>query len=95
MYFFMSLTVHAQTGGSGTISGKITSDDKKAVEYATVRMKGTSYGGYTDMRGIFHITAPAGSYSLVVSAVGYKTVEQKVVIEAGMRHKMRFILHFE
>lgn len=88
MYFFMSLTVHAQTGGSGTISGKITSDDKKAVEYATVRLKGTSYGGYTDMRGIFHITAPAGSYSLVVSAVGYKTVEQKVVIEAGMRHKM-------
>lgn len=84
----ISLTVHAQSGGSGTISGKIVTDGKQAVEYATVRLKGTSYGGHTDMQGIYHITAPAGRYSLVVSAVGYKTVEQTVAIEAGVRQKL-------
>lgn len=84
----ISLTLHAQTGGSGTISGKIVTDSKQAVEYATVRLKGTSYGGHTDMQGIYHITAPAGRYSLVVSAVGYKTVEQTVAIEAGVRQKL-------
>lgn len=51
----ISLTLHAQTGGSGTISGKIVTDSKQAVEYATVRLKGTSYGGHTDMQGIYHI----------------------------------------
>lgn len=84
----ISLTLHAQTGGSGTISGKIVTDSKQAVEYATVRLKGTSYGGHTDMQGVYHITAPAGRYSLVVSAVGYKTVEQTVAIEAGVRQKL-------
>ncbi len=84
----ISLTLHAQTGGSGTISGKIVTDGKQAVEYATVRLKGTSYGGHTDMQGIYHITAPAGRYSLVVSAVGYKTVEQTIAIEAGVRQKL-------
>ena len=33
------------------------------------------------------LSAPAGRYSLVVSAVGYKTVEQTVAIEAGVRQK--------
>ncbi len=84
----ISLTLHAQSGGSGTISGKIVTDGKQAVEYATVRLKGTSYGGHTDMQGIYQITAPAGRYSLVVSAVGYKTVEQTIAIEAGVRQKL-------
>lgn len=88
----ISLTLHAQTGGSGTISGKIVTDSKQAVEYATVRLKGTSYGGHTDMQGIYHITAPAGRYSLVVSAVGYKTVEQTVAIEAGVRQKLNVMM---
>lgn len=88
----ISLTLHAQTGGSGTISGKIVTDGKQAVEYATVRLKGTSYGGHTDMQGVYHITAPAGRYSLVVSAVGYKTVEQTVAIEAGVRQKLNVMM---
>lgn len=40
------------------------------------------------MQGVYQITAPAGRYSLVVSAVGYKTVEQTVAIEAGVRQKL-------
>lgn len=88
MYMFVYLTAYAQTGSSGVISGKIISDDKKAVEYATVRLKGTSYGGHTDQQGIYHIKAPAGNYTLVVSAVGYKTVEQAVAVKAGTRQKL-------
>lgn len=44
------------------------------------------------MQGIYHITAPAGRYSLVVSAVGYKTVEQTVAIEAGVRQKLNVMM---
>lgn len=85
---FVSLAVCAQDGKSGIISGQIISDGDKAVEYATVRLKGTSCGGHTDENGVYNFTAPAGRYSLVVSAVGYKTVEQDVTVKAGTRHKM-------
>lgn len=35
--------------------------------------------------GIYHVSAPAGNYTLVVSAVGYKTVEKPVTLLRGQR----------
>ena len=60
------------------VSGKILSTEKEIVDFATVYLKGTNYGGTTNQEGIYHIKAPAGSYTLVVSAIGYKTVEKQV-----------------
>lgn len=54
------------------ISGKILSTEKEVVDFATVYLKGTGYGGITNQEGIYHVSAPAGEYTLVVSAVGYK-----------------------
>ena len=59
------------------ISGKILSTEKEIVDFATVYLKGTNYGGTTNEEGIYHLKAPAGNYTLVVSAIGYKTVESK------------------
>ena len=83
-------TAHAGRDGSGMISGKIISDGKQPVSFATVMLKGTAHGAHTDSRGIYHITAPAGRYSLVVSAVGYKTVEREVTVKAGLRQQIDF-----
>ena len=58
------------------ISGKIISTEKETVDFATVYLKGTTYGGTTNEQGIYHLKAPAGDYTLVVSAIGYKTVEK-------------------
>lgn len=44
------------------------------MDFATVYLKGTNYGGTTNEEGIYHLQAPAGEYTLVVSAIGYKTV---------------------
>lgn len=79
----VQLAVSAQSAGSGTISGRITSSGGEAVSYATVRLKGTACAAHTDIEGIYQIKAPAGRYSLVASAVGHKTVERNVSIEAG------------
>lgn len=54
------------------ISGKILSTEKEIVDFATVYLKGTNYGGTTNEEGIYHLKAPAGNYTLVVSAIGYK-----------------------
>ncbi|MFR7498467.1 MAG: TonB-dependent receptor domain-containing protein [Bacteroides stercoris] len=67
------------------ISGKILSTEKEVVDFATVYLKGTGYGGITNQEGIYHVSAPAGDYTLVVSAVGYKTVEKPVTLVRGQR----------
>ena len=70
------------------ISGRIISTEKETVDFATVYLKVTSYGGTTNQEGLYHIKAPAGDYTLVVSAVGYTKVEKKVKLVNDERMKL-------
>lgn len=69
------------------ISGKILSTEKGIVDFATIYLKNTNYGGITNEEGIYHLNAPAGDYTLIVSAIGYKKAEVKVKLVAGERTK--------
>lgn len=90
LLFVFSISVYAQD--KGMISGRILSTEKETVDFATVYLKGTSYGGITNREGIYHLDAPAGNYTLVVSAVGYKTVEKPVKLIAGDRIKQNLTI---
>ncbi|MDE6323820.1 MAG: carboxypeptidase-like regulatory domain-containing protein [Paramuribaculum sp.] len=70
------------------VSGKILSIDGDPVDYATIFLKGTSYSSSTDEKGMYHLHAPAGSYTMVISAVGYEKVEQPVRIKQKERTKI-------
>ena len=86
--FFLSacaFSTYAQKPGKTMISGKVISTEKEVVDFATVYLKGTGHGGITNQEGIYHVSAPAGNYPLVVSAVGYKTVEKPVTLLRGQR----------
>ena len=86
--FFLSacaFSTYAQKPGKTMISGKVISTEKEVVDFATVYLKGTGHGGITNQEGIYHESAPAGNYTLVVSAVGYKTVEKPVTLLRGQR----------
>ncbi|WP_365325934.1 TonB-dependent receptor [uncultured Parabacteroides sp.] len=74
------------------ISGKILSTEKETVDFATVYLKGTNYGGTTNEEGIYHLKAPAGNYTLVVSAIGYTTVEKAVRLIDGQRIKQNMTI---
>lgn len=87
---FFSVCASAQE--KGMISGRILSTEKEIVDFATVYLKGTGYGGTTNHEGIYHLHAPAGNYTLVVSAVGYKTVEKAVALTAGSRVKQNLTI---
>ena len=57
---------------NGTIKGFIY--DKKTTEpmiYTNVIVAGSKVGAQTDVNGYFSISLPSGSYSLIVTAVGY------------------------
>ncbi len=82
---FSGFTTYAQKPGKTMISGKVISTEKEVVDFATVYLKGTGHGGITNQEGIYHVSAPAGNYTLVVSAVGYKTVEKPVTLLRGQR----------
>lgn len=75
---------HGRSGGM--ISGRVISTvEKEVVDFATVYLKGTNRGATTDEKGLYHLKAAAGDYTLVVSAIGYTTVEKKVTLKAGER----------
>ena len=51
--------VAAKAQQEAMISGKILSTEKEIVDFATVYLKGTNYGGTTNEEGIYHLKAPA------------------------------------
>lgn len=61
------------------VSGKITDTATgEPIPGATVQIKGTSLGAITDAAGVFSLSVPDDATTLVVSFLGYKTVEQAI-----------------
>jgi iron complex outermembrane receptor protein len=64
---------------TGNVRGRVTTADGSIAEGVTVKLKGTSYGAVTDEDGNYSIRkVPAGSYTLVVSAVGLYPKEKQI-----------------
>lgn len=90
LLFLIAVTALAQTQ-KPLLSGKVITKEKEDVAFATVYLKGTTYGCSTNEQGMYYLYAPAGKYTLVVSAVGYETVEKPVVLTNG-RQKMNIVI---
>lgn len=86
--FFLIFSVasgFSQSRHQTMISGKIISTAGETVDYATVYFKDTPYGCTPNEKGIYHLHAPSGKYTLVVSAIGYATFEKEVILKPGTR----------
>ena len=73
---------------NGMISGKVLSSEGEPIDYATVYLKGTSFSGTTNEKGIYHISAPAGTYTIVFSSVGFEKLELTATITEKDRTKL-------
>lgn len=72
LFFLLSISAMAQK----PVTGKVTSaKDGSPIGFATVTVKGTNVGTSSDADGNFSLTMPAGSTTLVISSVGYATME--------------------
>lgn len=71
------ITLNAQNSAKGTVSGKIIdAETGEIMRRATVMVKDTKLGAYSDVLGTFKIkNVPEGTYSLRISFVGYVTKE--------------------
>src|SRR5436305_1850732 len=75
LFFFLSFSAIAQK----TVAGKITNaKDGSPIGFATITVKGTNIATVSNADGSFMINLPAGKTSLVVSSVGFTTIESSV-----------------
>jgi outer membrane receptor protein involved in Fe transport len=72
--FLASNITYINAQAKGKIIGQV-SDSKESIIGANVVIKGTQTGSTTDIDGNFSIEVASGTYSLVITYVGYKTKE--------------------
>ncbi|MEY4661086.1 MAG: hypothetical protein RLZZ42_1038, partial [Bacteroidota bacterium] len=63
---------------SKTVTGKVVDKSGTPVSKATILVKGTNVGTSTDETGSFSLSAPAGATTLVISSVGFESVERPI-----------------
>ncbi|MGG5485916.1 TonB-dependent receptor [Gaetbulibacter sp. PBL-D1] len=84
LFLFTSLWCQAQEQYS--ISGTIKDlTNGETLLGATVYLKDTNYGATTNEYGFFSLTAPKGSYTLVISYVGYLSVTKEITLNADQK----------
>lgn len=67
------------TQQTGTLRGKILSGGKP-LSFATILLKNTAFAVVANENGEYILKAPAGNYTLTVSAIGYRTYEKNITI---------------
>ncbi len=91
-FLFAAFYGHAQTG---SVTGIITdAQSQETLIGVTIRAEGASKGAATDVEGKFRLTElAAGSHTLTVSYVGYKSLKvEDVKIEAGKTTELSITL---
>lgn len=93
----MAITIQARPAANppdptkATVNGFVEdSVTKETLVGATVTVKGTKLGAYTNKSGYFSIAnVPTGPQTIVVSMLGYKRMELQVTLAAGESRRLR------
>ena len=80
----IALTVFGVAADNVRISGKVTDNEGKPVEFGTVRIAGTAIGTNTDLKGLYSLSvAERDTLQVVFSCIGFKTVNHKLINPKG------------
>lgn len=77
LFLLIGITTSAQ---DYSIFGKIVNENQESLAGATILVKELRSGTSSDINGEFILKAKEGTYTLVISYVGYKTIEREVVL---------------
>ena len=78
--FVLAATINPGFAQTTTISGTVTDNlTRETLPGVTVTVKGTTMGASTNERGQFTLsTSQTAPFTIVISYIGYKTVEQVI-----------------
>lgn len=66
------------------IRGKVTTPDKTPAEGVNITIKGSTSGTVTDRHGNFELPQIGpGTYTLVISYIGYRTIQKEIEVANG------------
>jgi iron complex outermembrane receptor protein len=83
-FLFILFTATSFAQNTGSIKGTVQTSDNKPAEGVSVTLKGLNKTTIADNNGVFTIkNVPDGSFTLVVTLVGYNDVVQNVTVTAG------------
>ena len=82
------VTATAQHRGGTFVYGRVLSADGSGPVSATVTLKPAGRGSAAGPDGTYRISAPAGRYTLVASALGYERAEHTVELRRGQRLRL-------
>jgi iron complex outermembrane receptor protein len=89
---FWSQLAFNQTN-QGILKGTITTTDQQPAPFISVLLKGSSVGTATDEDGRFWLKAPLGKASVVVSGIGFQTIEKEIEIKENQIQSLDFQLN--
>ena len=77
LFLFVSMLTNAQ---NFTISGKIVDNNQDALNGASIMVEETKQGISSDKNGAFQFNLTKGDYTLLISYIGFKSVEKKITL---------------
>lgn len=88
----VSLPAFSQHSRARMLGKVVSTEDNKAVPYASVYLKNTTYGATAKADGTYVLHAPAGDYTVVVAALGFKTEEHKIKLKNGPDNRYTLVV---
>lgn len=85
LFIFFTLFSSLNAQEKVSLSGFVKDEGKNPVAVAAVAIENTSIGTYSDDNGYFEIKVKPGTYTILVSSVGYETSSQKISIKESRR----------
>lgn len=87
MLIFSALTTHAQT-----IAGRVTDTKQEPLPGATVFIKESGKGVFTDVDGKYSFTVQPGTYTVEISFIGFTKQSQKAEVQQRQNVTLNFTL---
>jgi outer membrane receptor protein involved in Fe transport len=89
-----SITGFSQSKSNKHLFGEVVDQTtQKSIAFANIVVKGTTTGTKTDSKGYYFLKdLPAGKFTLLVSAIGYKEIEKEIDLTSVDRKEINFEL---
>jgi len=74
------------------LKGKVVNEKSEPLENAVIYINNTTFGTFTDKDGNYELKIDEGTYTLIISFLGYKTLEKQIKT-AKKSKTLYFVLH--